>query len=63
MVKPNGHEESAQITAIAGALLAAIEPWYEGNRSGKGKVDSNVMCAGLYVTEYLAAPCTRRIPR
>ncbi|GAA2486557.1 DUF4928 family protein [Nocardia seriolae] len=54
MVKPNGQEESAHLTAIAETLLDAIEPWYEGNRKGKGEVDSNVMCAGLYITDYLA---------
>ncbi|MEV6096216.1 DUF4928 family protein [Nocardia sp. NPDC051981] len=55
MVKPNGQEESAQLTATAKTLLDAIEPWYEGNRNAKGKVDSNVMCAGLYISDYLAA--------
>lgn len=54
MVKPNGHEKSAPLQTIANELIAAVAPWYEGKRNSNASVDSNVMCAGLYVSEFLA---------
>ncbi|MEV4124872.1 DUF4928 family protein [Nocardia sp. NPDC049707] len=54
MVRPNGHEDSTQVSKIAETIIDAITPWYEGNRNSKASVDSNVMCAGLYITEFLA---------
>ncbi|MEU6401539.1 DUF4928 family protein [Streptomyces sp. NPDC046985] len=39
----------------ATALCAALGAWYEELRDAKGTVNSNVMCAGLYMTEFLAA--------
>ncbi|WP_327141280.1 DUF4928 family protein [Nocardia sp. NBC_01327] len=54
MVKLNGREQSVQVVEASKILIDAIQPWYEANRSAKGTVDSNVMCAGLYITEFLA---------
>ncbi|NEA46548.1 DUF4928 family protein [Streptomyces sp. SID10815] len=36
-------------------LSEALETWYEDLRDARGNVNSNVMCAGLYITEFLAA--------
>ncbi len=51
------------VEAAAEFMIAQIEPWYEAQRDKKGGVDSNVMCAGLYLTEFLATafPLTRSI--
>ncbi|WP_327141279.1 DUF4928 family protein [Nocardia sp. NBC_01327] len=53
MVKTNGLEQSAQVSGAAEVLLAEIQSWYESKRAA-GKVKSNVMCAGLYITDFLA---------
>ncbi|MCK9868102.1 DUF4928 family protein [Nocardiopsis dassonvillei] len=37
------------------ALSEALEAWYEDLRDARGNVNSNVMCAGLYMTQFLAA--------
>ncbi|MER6116327.1 DUF4928 family protein [Streptomyces sp. NPDC001743] len=43
------------------SMIARISAWYESKRSPKGSVDSNVMCAGLYISDFLASgfPLTR----
>ncbi len=49
---------------VTGRLLEKIEPWYESQRSAKtGNVNTNVMCAGLYITEFLAThfPLTKNV--
>ncbi|MFI6575310.1 DUF4928 family protein [Nocardiopsis sp. NPDC050513] len=35
-------------------LSVALGDWYEERRDSSGNVNSNVMCAGLYMTEFLA---------
>jgi hypothetical protein len=35
-------------------LLKDLSKWYEAQRNSNGNVHSNVMCAGLYMTEFLA---------
>ncbi|MER6558942.1 DUF4928 family protein [Streptomyces sp. NPDC001027] len=45
---------SAPVTSAEAALIDALGTWYEGQRDAKGNVNSNVMCAGLYMTEFLA---------
>jgi hypothetical protein len=57
VVTPSRVEEAAQ------AVMQAVRPWYENLRNAKGAVDSNVMCAGLYITEFLATafPLTRDV--
>lgn len=42
------------VESIVGDISRAIEEWYELLRDVKGNVNSNVMCAGLYMTEFLA---------
>ncbi|MFK4150413.1 DUF4928 family protein [Streptomyces fungicidicus] len=46
---------------VSETMIVAIGSWYESRRNSKGSVDSNVMCAGLYITEFLASgfPLTR----
>lgn len=46
--------QAGTVDVVAQAILTDIESWYEDRRSTKGTVDSNVMCAGLYITEFLA---------
>ncbi|KIQ64057.1 hypothetical protein TR51_28640 [Kitasatospora griseola] len=43
------------MNSAATAMIEKIEPWYEDRRSKKGSIDSNVMCAGLYITEFLVS--------
>ncbi|MFD8596352.1 DUF4928 family protein [Kitasatospora sp. NPDC059646] len=43
------------VTAVADGLREKLHEWYEARRDPKGgTVHTNVMCAGLYVTEFLA---------
>ena len=44
------------------ALNAAVD-WYEGKRSKKGNVNTNIMCVGLAVAELLKSsfPLTVRL--
>jgi Domain of unknown function (DUF4928) len=46
-------EIPAHVEAAANSLIEAVEPWYEGQRSKRGSVNSNVMCAGMYITEFM----------
>lgn len=48
--------EAAIVAArpIATAMVPELSNWYEQRRTKVGKVDSNIMCAGLYITEFLA---------
>jgi hypothetical protein len=55
MVSIESQEPPEAVASAAEAMIQAIGPWYESCRSKKGAVDSNVMCAGLYITEFLAA--------
>ncbi|MFB9474713.1 DUF4928 family protein [Nonomuraea salmonea] len=53
MVKLDVGDVPPHVEAVAVAMLATIAPWYESQRK-RGVVDSNVMCAGMYITEFLA---------
>jgi hypothetical protein len=53
MVSIESQQPPEAVASAAEAMIQAIEPWYESRRSKKGAVDSNVMCAGLYITEFL----------
>ncbi|MFJ9395944.1 DUF4928 family protein [Streptomyces californicus] len=55
MVSAVGQQVSEAARTVAQAMILEIEPWYEGRRSKKGVVDSNVMCVGLYITEFLVS--------
>ncbi|MER7696723.1 DUF4928 family protein [Streptomyces sp. NPDC096095] len=54
MVSIESQQPSEAVNSAADAMIKQIEPWYESRRSKKGTVDSNVMCAGLYITEFLS---------
>ncbi|MFF8956807.1 DUF4928 family protein [Streptomyces sp. NPDC014894] len=54
MVAPHPEDVTAEVEDAAGVLVDTLRTWYEGNRDAKGAVNANVMCAGLYVTEFLA---------
>jgi len=54
MVLVNIEDAPAPILGAAGAIIEELNLWYEALRNPKGSVDSNVMCAGLYITEFLA---------
>ncbi|MER5978625.1 DUF4928 family protein [Streptomyces sp. NPDC001857] len=45
---------TASVASATTALFSALETWYEDQRDAKDNVNSNVMCAGLYMTEFLA---------
>ncbi|MFI1864528.1 DUF4928 family protein [Streptomyces jumonjinensis] len=53
--QPNADAVEIQVTEAAAALVQALGVWYEGLRDPKDNVNANVMCAGLYMTEFLAA--------
>ena len=55
MVALNVAQPSELVQEAAEAMIEDIGPWYESQRNSKGGVDSNVMCAGLYITEFLAS--------
>jgi hypothetical protein len=63
VVSISSQEPSEKAVAAFEAVITSIRAWYESKRSKKGSVDSNVMCAGLYITEFLAGgfPLTRDI--
>lgn len=54
MVTVQSTTASAPVKSAEAALIDALGTWYEGQRDAKGNVNSNVMCAGLYMTEFLA---------
>ncbi|WP_079141834.1 DUF4928 family protein [Streptomyces sp. LUP30] len=54
VLPPSPHAVTEPVETAADALAAALGTWYEQQRDGKGNVNSNVMCAGLYMTEFLA---------
>jgi hypothetical protein len=54
VVSIESQQPSEAVSSVASVMIKEIEPWYESRRSKKGTVDSNVMCAGLYITEFLA---------
>ncbi|MFJ4412598.1 DUF4928 family protein [Streptomyces sp. NPDC088910] len=54
MVSIESEQPSNVVASAAATMVEAIDPWYENLRNKKGTVDSNVMCAGLYITEFLA---------
>ncbi|MCX4762431.1 DUF4928 family protein [Streptomyces sp. NBC_01275] len=45
---------SALVEEAAETLIDALGDWYEKQRDSRDNVNSNVMCAGLYMTEFLA---------
>jgi hypothetical protein len=53
---PYTPDESIEIDpdAVAQDIIRTLEDWREEKRSPKGKVDANVFCAGLYVTQALS---------
>ncbi|MEV6393382.1 DUF4928 family protein [Streptomyces sp. NPDC051907] len=53
MVSIGVEQSTESIDEIAKAMIEVLTPWYEGHRK-KGKVESNVMCAGLYIAEFMA---------
>ncbi|MEI7033508.1 DUF4928 family protein [Streptomyces pratensis] len=55
MVAPQPNTAGTPVEEVATKLSAALETWYEDLRDTKGNVASNVMCAGLYMTEFLAS--------
>lgn len=61
MVSLEAQAPSKKVAAVSEAMIVPISAWYESKRNAKGSVDSNVMCAGLYITEFLASgfPLTR----
>lgn len=63
MVVLDTSKPPAEIDSIANAILGPVAHWYEGHRKKTGSIDSNVMCAGMYVTEFLASafPLTREV--
>ncbi|GGZ21838.1 hypothetical protein GCM10010387_13710 [Streptomyces inusitatus] len=54
MVAPQPEAVTTGIEEAAGVLTDALRTWYEGLRDANGRVNTNVMCAGLYVTEFFA---------
>ena len=44
----------SDLTTIAGDIIQVLKEWRESKRNKKGKIDANVFCAGLYVTQQLA---------
>jgi len=54
MVALDASEIPQKVNAAASAILEAVAPWYESHRKN-GSIDSNVMCAGLYITEFLVS--------
>ncbi|WP_158238950.1 DUF4928 family protein [Streptomyces barkulensis] len=61
MVSLKAREPSKKVVMASEAMVVPISAWYESKRTAKGSIDSNVMCAGLYITEFLACdfPLTR----
>lgn len=53
MVAPRPEITTDTVEVAVGTLTVALQSWYEGLRDAKGNVNTNVMCAGLYVTEFL----------
>lgn len=41
------------VEAVSYAAIEDLKNWLQGKRNKNGKVDTNVLCAGLYVTEHL----------
>ncbi|WUC44542.1 DUF4928 family protein [Streptomyces cellulosae] len=61
MVSIQTETPSAKAVTTFEALVAPVDAWYERRRNTQGSVHTNVMCAGLYITEFLAStfPLTR----
>lgn len=54
MITNHSPTPSNEATALLGSMLPAVEGWYEGQRKSSGEVKTNVMCAGIYLCEFLA---------
>ncbi|MEV1067323.1 DUF4928 family protein [Streptomyces sp. NPDC050263] len=54
VTSPSPNAVSTPVEEAAQAFMDALATWYEKQRDAKGNVNSNVMCAGLYMTEFLA---------
>lgn len=54
MVTPKNEELESPTKEIVREISQALEKWYDSLRDPKGNVNSNVMCAGLYMTEFLS---------
>ncbi|MEV0261614.1 DUF4928 family protein [Streptomyces sp. NPDC050617] len=54
MVAPQPEAVTTAVKGTAEVLIGALAVWYEDQRDSKGTVNANVMCAGLYVTEFFA---------
>jgi hypothetical protein len=55
MIAPAMTNVPADVETAAAAMTGAVSGWYEDRRTKTGRVDSNVMCAGLYLSEFLVA--------
>jgi hypothetical protein len=52
----NHSEAASPLSAeLLQRLLSPVSAWYESKRKLNGKVETNVMCAGIYVGEYLSS--------
>lgn len=63
MVETAPEAVTTAVQQIAVAMIPDLSAWYEGRRNKKGGVNSNVMCAGLYITEFMATdwPLTEEV--
>jgi hypothetical protein len=55
MITNHSPTPSNVATTLFASMLPAVETWYEGQRKPSGEVKTNVMCAGIYLCEFMVA--------